>query len=1061
MSPPDDILFADGPRPGARVGPYTLRRRLGVGGHASVWQAASDDGDVVALKILDAAYVGEDTVRRFERERTALEALDHENIVRVLGGGTSGAVAWLALEFVEGDDLDAVIRRWAANPDPSRFVEVERIFRAACAALQHLHDRGFVHRDVKPANILIARDGSVKLSDFGVVVTGEVSRITMTGRLVGTIAFMAPEQISEESVDARADLYGLGAVLYTMLTLQRPIEADSVAGYLARHLTAVPTPPHEIDADVPTNLERVCVRLLEKDPARRYPSAAAAAAALDQEDRGHAPVHGREEVIAQWRARLTAWRAGDGGMFLLEGPAGSGRTTLLRHLEVLAREAGLTVADPAHDERVSDLHVVDDLERVSGATKRRVMDALRHGKLVLASSAPGREPDFGTVEIDRVELGPLSRRAAIRLLRESGVPTAVATALASRLVDDAAQPGALHDQLTALVRAGWLVDDAGALKATRPLADFRDADLPVSDALRASLLARLTTLDEDARELLELLALRGRSTSATLLARAASSPPRVPIAVDRLIAAGWIQAEPGDEDLALRLANASSGALVRDTMPAERARERHLALAGALGRRRRRASTETAEHLAAGGRAEDAAPLFLAAARAHMEESQPEEALRAADLGVRTLVSATEILPGAEIERLRRGLQSIRGNALLLLGRWPEAVPALEHALEIARMQGDAAVIARSAAAFGRALYRLGRFERAAPVLEEALLHATDEAVAATARRALADIHLQEGHLDAAMSLLREALETAMNRGSRDGEARARRGIAHVLGLEGRYSEAAGQLEQADELLVPDGDPNVRIGVLIRTIELDLAGGRYAFALQRSDQLVDLLHAQQRTDRLPEALAGTAVVNRILGRTGEAVTLARRALLLARPQPARSWSGVVRAVRVLDAADAARPEDVALLRALMSDRSEVYGPAGLAHALAARVLARSDAHAARAEITAALAVPPARWSLSQIQRLADLAVAYRRLDDVQAARDAVAQIDALMPSGRCDGILLDVALLRAAIDGAPSDDALAGATRIRDGLPPRLREGFVRRPEIDKLGLPDDPGATR
>ena len=137
----------------------------------------------------------------------------------------------------------------------------------------------------------------------------------MAGRLVGTVAFMAPEQIMGDPMDSRADLYSLGAVLYLMLTLKRPIEADSIAGYLARHLTHVPRAPAEIDPRVPRHLERICVRLLLKDPAQRYSSARQVlevlAAGLPA---SRPPVHGREPLLGSLLVRLDALQDGAGGV---------------------------------------------------------------------------------------------------------------------------------------------------------------------------------------------------------------------------------------------------------------------------------------------------------------------------------------------------------------------------------------------------------------------------------------------------------------------------------------------------------------------------------------------------------------------------------------------------------------------------------------------------------------------------------------------------------------------------------------------------------------------------
>ena len=175
-----------------------------------------------------------------------------------------------------------------------------------CRGLDYVHQTGLIHRDIKPSNILVSSDGTPKLSDFGVVKDPNSSstQLTMAGRLVGTVAFMAPELIAAEEVDQRADLYALGAVLYILLTDKRPIEASSVAGYLARHLTEVPKAPSRLKPDVPKHLEGICQRLLLKDPAHRYASAQDVLNALSSSVTPTQIIRGQDNLTEQWRRRL-------------------------------------------------------------------------------------------------------------------------------------------------------------------------------------------------------------------------------------------------------------------------------------------------------------------------------------------------------------------------------------------------------------------------------------------------------------------------------------------------------------------------------------------------------------------------------------------------------------------------------------------------------------------------------------------------------------------------------------------------------------------------------------
>ena len=304
------------PLPGDRVGPYILSEVLGVGGNATVYRASSADHPVTALKILHPGKIDTDERRRFRKEFLTLQQLRHDNVVAVHEFGIHGEYPWIAMEFIDGIDLDTQIERWRAEPSADRFDAVERIFRELCEALAYVHERGLIHRDLKPSNVLMTSRGQPKLSDFGFVKTqGTVdTHLTQAGRLVGTVAFMAPEQIMGEPVDSRVDLYSLGAVLYVLLTLQKPIEADSIPGYLARHLTHVPRPPSEIDPRVPRHLERISTRLLLKDPAQRFASARQVLDALDAGvPASRPPVHGRDGLVRSLLVRFDALKRGRGG----------------------------------------------------------------------------------------------------------------------------------------------------------------------------------------------------------------------------------------------------------------------------------------------------------------------------------------------------------------------------------------------------------------------------------------------------------------------------------------------------------------------------------------------------------------------------------------------------------------------------------------------------------------------------------------------------------------------------------------------------------------------------
>ena len=335
------------PTPGDQVGPYVLRELLGVGGMATVYRATDDTGSVCAVKILHPGKAQTDEVKRFEREFLALRDLRHPSVVQVYEAGVAGDYPWIAMEYVEGSDLGSLVDRWTANPPRDRFAQAERILRGLCEGLTIIHDKGLIHRDLKPSNVMVTASGEAKLTDFGVVkAPGEFStQLTVAGKLVGTVAFMSPEQITGDPVTPASDLYSLGAVLYVLLTMRRPIEADNVAGYLARHITETPRLPSLIDSNVPPHLEQICMHLLKKEPSQRPSSAREVLAQLDGEIEPPArELFGRSAEMEWLNSHLDGVERGAGGLVLVSGEVGSGRTALLESFVDAVRLSGVTVA---------------------------------------------------------------------------------------------------------------------------------------------------------------------------------------------------------------------------------------------------------------------------------------------------------------------------------------------------------------------------------------------------------------------------------------------------------------------------------------------------------------------------------------------------------------------------------------------------------------------------------------------------------------------------------------------------------------------------------------------
>lgn len=249
---------------------YELRGLIGSGGMADV-QLAHDRqlGRLVAIKMLHGRYANDPAFRRrFAREAQAAGGLNHPNVVAVYDTGDTDGRPYIVMEYVAGRSLDDVIA--AERVLPERAAE---IIGDAAIALDYAHEQGLVHRDIKPGNILIAEDGTVKVTDFGIARAVDAQDATQTAAVFGTAAYVAPEQAQGYEVDRRTDVYALGCVLYELLTGQQPFHADSAVALAYQHVSAEPTPPSQLSADVTPELEAVVLRSMAKQPDRRYATA--------------------------------------------------------------------------------------------------------------------------------------------------------------------------------------------------------------------------------------------------------------------------------------------------------------------------------------------------------------------------------------------------------------------------------------------------------------------------------------------------------------------------------------------------------------------------------------------------------------------------------------------------------------------------------------------------------------------------------------------------------------------------------------------------------------------
>ncbi len=263
----------------ALVSRYEILEEIGRGGMSVVFKAVQKSLErTVALKVLPQQFTHDrEFLERFHREARAAAKLNHPNIVTIHDEGAENGVHYIAMEYLDGQDLHARVRQQGALP-----VEAVKNWIAAIAeGLGYAHGQGLIHRDIKSANIVITKEDRPVLTDFGIARAGESSKLTQTGTVLGTPEYMSPEQARGETLDAHSDIYSLGVVLYECLTGQLPFQSETLLGTIHQITHDPPTPPKGIRSDIPERLQNVVLRCLAKTPETRYPSCKALIAALD------------------------------------------------------------------------------------------------------------------------------------------------------------------------------------------------------------------------------------------------------------------------------------------------------------------------------------------------------------------------------------------------------------------------------------------------------------------------------------------------------------------------------------------------------------------------------------------------------------------------------------------------------------------------------------------------------------------------------------------------------------------------------------------------------------
>ena len=259
---------------------YEIHEIIGVGGMAYVYKAYDRiDDRIVAIKILREEYLANEAFRRrFKNESKYIAVLSHPNIVKVYDVSFGDRLQYIVMEYIEGITLKEYIERQKVIPPKEAVHFLTQILRA----LQHAHDKGIVHRDIKPQNIMLLQNGTIKVTDFGIASFSRSETRTISEGAIGSVHYISPEQAKGDFTDAKADIYSVGVMLYEMLTGQLPFQSDSAVSVALMQVNDEPIPPRSINGNIPVGLEQITMRAMQKDPKLRYQSAAEMLLDLDE-----------------------------------------------------------------------------------------------------------------------------------------------------------------------------------------------------------------------------------------------------------------------------------------------------------------------------------------------------------------------------------------------------------------------------------------------------------------------------------------------------------------------------------------------------------------------------------------------------------------------------------------------------------------------------------------------------------------------------------------------------------------------------------------------------------
>ena len=261
-------------------GRYLIESLLGVGGMANVYKGRDvRTGNAIAVKVLKEEFLdNEELVRRFKNESKAISILDHPNIVKVYDVSVTDQLQYIVMEYIDGITLKEYLKQ---RGGALTWKEVIHFATQVLGALEHAHSKGIVHRDVKPQNIMLQADGSIKMMDFGIARFSRAQSQTVSDKAIGSVHYISPEQACGEESDAKSDIYSVGVLLYEMLSGSVPFDGDTPEEVAMKHIHEKPTPLHQLNPEIPIGLCEICDKAMQKDKNMRYRSAKEMLAAVD------------------------------------------------------------------------------------------------------------------------------------------------------------------------------------------------------------------------------------------------------------------------------------------------------------------------------------------------------------------------------------------------------------------------------------------------------------------------------------------------------------------------------------------------------------------------------------------------------------------------------------------------------------------------------------------------------------------------------------------------------------------------------------------------------------